>query len=363
MNGKNQKNQGYIIKLGTFMKLFIIFLLITFGVVAEDKTIVGSGNWTYEVLTDAIELPKAHASGVQDYHGVAVDSLGRVYVGYYSKKVDSKTRSVARFNYDAASTSPFTFDRFLGDSSWVPNRVHGVNIIGNSQVGERLLLVYNKQQVILCDLDGNVDKKGTFLIKNKVFKKASDGNKSPKSESIGIYDGYATNKLYELKLNDGSLTGHVHGAKGRKADHTDTAHGIGVDPNGDYVIADRGNKRLVWRSPDFKPRMSKKNPFKQLQLATPGLEVCNVQFKGDVAVVPCLNAKIAILEKSDKEECGYALSTVLSMPKELIKLGYDGIHDVNFSNDMKYLIVAVWQRKKNIPPKLFALRRLANQKK
>ena len=74
--------------------------------------------------------------------------------------------------------------------------------------------------------------------------------------------------------------------------------------------------------------------------------------------MPCLNAKIAFLKKSTKEECGYEIAAVLTMPKELVKQGYDGIHDINFSKDMKYLIIAVWQRNKKTPPRLFALRKV-----
>ena len=341
------------------MRLLILFFIVCLSTESADKIILGEGRWQYEFLPQAIQLPSEHAAGVQDYHGVAVDSKGRVFVGYYSKKTSSITRSVARFTYHPDSDTPFKFDKFLGDSSWVPNRIHGVNIFRNSKNEERLLLVYNKQQVIVCDLDGNIDKEECFNKKSPVFKKASDGHKSPLSDKIAVYDGYATNKLYALDKSTGIVTGHSHGAKGKGNDKTSTAHGIGVDPQGNYVIADRGNKRLVWRTPEFKPLMSAKKSFEQLQLATPGLEVCNVQFFKDAAVLPCLNAKIAFMEKSAENECGYEITSVLKMPAELIKKGYDGIHDVNFSSDLNYLIVAVWQRKRNVPPVLFALKRVA----
>ena len=69
------------------------------------------------------------------------------------------------------------------------------------------------------------------------------------------------------------------------------------------------------------------------------------------------------MEKSTKSECGYEITSTLVMPKDLIQKGYDGIHDVNFTNDLKYLIVAVWQRKRNVPPTLFALKRLVPEGK
>ena len=342
--------------------IFVLITLLSLGLAAEEKIMLGSGRWTFEFMPNAIQLPAKHAKGIQDYHGVAVDSNGRVYIGYYTKNGNSETRAIARFNYKPESETPFVFDRFIGDSSWVKDRLHGLNIVKTHDGEERLLIVYNKQQVILCDLDGRIDVEHTFKVRHKEIQKGSDGHKSPHSEHLGVYDGYATNILHELNL-DGSKTGHSHGEKGTGLDHTNTAHGMGVDPNGNLVIADRGNKRLVWRQPDLKPLLSKKNPEKHVQLATPGLEVCNVQFQKDYAVLPCLNSRIAFLKKSDKEECGYELESSFAMPRDLVKQGFDGIHDANFSIDGKYVIVAVWQRNRKIPPRLFALKRVEEKSK
>jgi len=344
------------------LRICLIFLITSAFLNAQDKEILGSGKWTFEFLPKGILLPEEHAKKVQDYHGVAVDSQGRVYVGYYTKKADQDTRSVARFNYNPGQNPPFKFDRFLGDTSWVKARLHGLNVIKTKSGEERVLLVYNTHMVILCDLDGNIDKEMTFKAQHKQFRKASDGHYSPLSAQLGIYDGYATNVLHEMDFN-GSLTNKKHGSKGKGLDKTNTAHGVGLDPAGNYVIADRGNKRLVWRKPDFKPLLSKKDPSKHVQLATPGLEVCNVQFKDDYAVLPCLNSRIAFLKKSSDSESGYELDSYFAMPKNLIKQGYDGIHDVNFSIDGKYLIVAVWQRNRKIPPRLFALKKVSEKSK
>ena len=344
------------------IRLLILTLIFHSTIFAQGKEILGSGKWTFEFLPEGIQLPKEHAKKVQDYHGVAVDSQGRVYIGYYTKKADKNTRTVARFDYNPGQNPPFTFDRFLGDASWVKARLHGLNVIKTKSGEERLLLVYNTHMIILCDLDGNIDKEMTFKAQHKQFRKASDGHYSPLSAQLGIYDGYATNILHEMDFS-GSLTNKSHGSKGKGLDKTNTAHGVGLDPAGNYVIADRGNKRLVWRKPDFKPLLSKKGPQRHVQLATPGLEVCNVQFQKDYAVLPCLNSKIAFLKKSASEECGYELDSYFSMPKHLVKLGYDGIHDVNFSIDGNYLIVAVWQRSRKIPPRLFALKRVSEKSK
>ena len=340
---------------------FIIFLSLALSAnqaVAENQ-IVGEGKWKFEFLSNGISLPTKHVANVQDYHGVAVDSKGRVYIAYYSNKQTNETRTVARFNYTPDGKAPFTFDRFLGDLSWVDDRIHGLNIIMNNKGEERLLLVYNKNKVILCDLDGRVDVDDSWIIKHSVFGKATDGNRSPLSKHIGVFDGYNSNILHEMHLHDGTRTGLKHGGKGAGFDQTSTAHGIGVDLQGRYVVADRGNKRLVWQNPSFEPIRSKEDGNKQLQLATPGLEVCNVSFSADgSAVLPALNARIGFLKKSSDTECGYEMDGFISMPPELVERGYDGIHDVNFSIDKKYLIVAVWQRNKKTPPRLFALRRI-----
>ncbi|NQZ59057.1 MAG: hypothetical protein HRT88_16515 [Lentisphaeraceae bacterium] len=210
----------------------------------------------------------------------------------------------------------------------------------------------------LCDLDGNTNVEQSLNIENKLFKKASGGNYSQKSSALAVYDGYASNKLHELHIQDGSHAGHIHGSKGMGLNKTKTAHGMTVDQGGNYDIAERGNKRLVWHQPDCTALLSSQNPQKHVQRATPSLEVCNVHCKDDFAVLPCLNSSIAFLKKSDKEECGDEIDSSFKMPAELIKQGYDGIHDINFSQDNKYLIVAVWQCNKKLVPILFALRRI-----
>jgi hypothetical protein len=343
---------------------FLLCLLLASHLLAQDSPrIIGEGDYQFEFLPEGISIPKSHQDHVQDYHGVAVDDKGRIYIAYYSSKQTKATRTVARFNYTPTEKNPFTFDRFLGDSSWVAGRVHGLNIIKNDQGEERLLLVYNSQKVILCDLDGNVDKADSWIVKHAQFGKATDGNRSPLSTHLGVYDGYKSNLLHPLHIHDGSRTGHKHGGRGKGLEKTNTAHGIGVDLEGRYVVADRGNKRLVWLNPEFQPLKSKNDASKQLQLATPDLEVCNVQFSSDgSAVLPALNAKIGFLKKSIKSECGYVIDGSITMPADLVKLGYDGIHDVNFSIDKKFLIVAVWQRNRATPPRLFALKRVELKK-
>lgn len=303
---------------------------------------------------DAIQLPAEHHVNVQDYHGVAVDSKGRVYIGYHSSQVNENTRCVARFNYSPQANPPFQFDRFLGTHKWVSGRLHGLNIILNEQGQERLLLVYNKQKVILCDLEGQIKQKG-FQVLHRVFGKASDGNKSSKSKGIGIFDGYKSNIFHELDLLDGHLTGHHTGCKGHSHGQTNTAHGVGLDPDGNYVVADRGNQRLTWWNPDMTPLMIS---GKQKQMSMQGFEVCNIAFQDDVAVVPALNSRLAILGLSSTNESGLELLSQLDIPKAYIEKGYDGVHDANFTLDHKYIVVAVWQRNKQVAPTLFALQRI-----
>ena len=79
--------------------------------------------------------------------------------------------------------------------------------------------------------------------------------------------------------------------------------------------------------------------------------------------MPCLNASRAFLEKSATEECGWKIASSFKMPKDLIRKGYDGIHDANFSVDGKFVIVAVWRRGKKGQARLFVLKKLDTQVK
>ena len=324
--------------------------------VSISKELLGQGDWKFNIISNAIKLPDQHHKPVQDYHGVAVDSLGRVYIGYYSRKSTAETRAVARFIYQPDKTPVFKLDKFIGDKSWNDGRLHGLNIV-KIDGKEKLLLVYNKKKVILADLDGNLEK-GWKMESNK-FRKASDGHLSPKGKQVAVFDGYSSNVLYGLDKKTGKLTGATSGGRGKGNGKTSTAHGLGVDPDGNYVVADRGNKRLLWWTPDLKPLMikDKDGKLKQKQLAMPGLEVCNVAFEGKYAVVPSLNASIAIIGPDDSSESGYKIISKFKIPAEYVKLGYDGIHDANFTKDFKYIVVSTWQRKRNVAPCLFLLKR------
>ena len=317
--------------------------------------VLGQNNWQYKILTNVINLPHKHHVNVQDYHGVAIDNKGRAYIAYYSKKTNEQSRTLVRFNYNPSKTIPFQLDRFLGDESWIDGRVHGLNIISDHDRKEKLVLVYNKNRVRICDLDGQ----GGWGVSEKVFNKATDGNRSPKSKNLAVYDGYASNLLYGLDLKTGAINNKPKSGRGAGDAKTNTAHGIGVDPEGNYVIADRSNKRLVWRNPDLTPLMIKdvNGKLKQKQLAMPSLEVCNVAFKDQIAVVPCLNASIAIIGPNPEKPGHYKILSKFKMPKKYIDLGYDGIHDANFTNDLKYIVVSTWQRKRNIAPRVFVLER------
>ena len=66
-------------------RILALLFFLALSLTAEDRILLGSGRWTYELLPDAIQLPEAHRDAVQDYHGVAVDSQGRVYFGLLEK--------------------------------------------------------------------------------------------------------------------------------------------------------------------------------------------------------------------------------------------------------------------------------------
>ncbi len=334
----------------------LIVATLAAPVLAAEQPILGQGNWQYRLRTDAIALPAEHHANVQDYHGVAVDAKGRVYIGYYSSKANDHTRTVARFTYDPKANPPFKLDKFLGTKDWVAGRLHGLNIVRNDAGQERLLLVYNKHRVILCDLDGHVENKG-FAVEHKHFGKATDGNRARHTHGFGIFDGYKSNKFVELKQN-GALAGTITGGRGKGNGQTSTAHGVGVDPEGHFVVADRGNQRLTWWKSDLHPLMV---GDKQKQMAMKGFEVCNVAFAGNVAVVPALNARLAIIGPDPAGQAGYKILSSLVIPPAFIQKGYDGVHDANFTPDHRYIVVAVWQRKRNVPPRLFALERVGSE--
>jgi hypothetical protein len=322
--------------------------LVAAALAAAPHTIV-DGNVKLTPVANMIRLPAGHEEFVVDYHGVACDSLGRVYVLYNSMQRFAHTRALARFHYtfdEASNRGWCVFDTFLGTRALADGTPHGLNVVSLRRDGdvpvEGLLIVNAEGTVSFMDLDGNVTWTRSLN---------TDGSTKPTSAAaaardaaiVGVVDGYGTSTNLVLETAQGEPIGRT-GSKGNGDGQSTTNHGIDVDPDGYFVVADRGNTRLTWwHSDTFEPVLV---DGRQRTLDMAGLQVCSLSFYKEWAVVPCLNSKLVFLKRDPAITPGYKLVAVLQIPDELIQIGIDGIHDAGFTPDGRYIIVGVWERRR-----------------
>jgi hypothetical protein len=306
---------------------------------------ISDGPVTLRPIPGMIRLPLEHEQCAIDYHAVARDSLGRIYVLYNSLDRTASTRALARFRLeiDESGDETFKFERFLGTRDWAEGTPHSLEIsVSRSDNGDRyecMTIVNNDGTIIHADIDGR--ELWNSSISNFGPKAPTCAAVDPHGEIVAVVDGYGTNKNYVYS----GLTGKIEKTTGEEGDgdgQSRTNHGITLEPNGNFVVADRGNERLTWWSEDDLRPLIKDGS--QVALNLPDLQVCNISFYGECAVVPCLNSKLAFLAPDGAAPCGYKLVAVVTMPSFLIAAGIDGIHDAEFSQDGRYLIVSVWER-------------------
>jgi hypothetical protein len=313
--------------------------------IREQNFQLTDGPVTLKPVPNLIRLPLDHERRVIDYHAIARDNQGRIYVLYNSNQRAADTRALARFHYegDSPGQERIIFDTFLGARDWADGTPHGLNISRcrntDGLVEELMAIVNNDGTIILADLDGR---------ERWRHAPSPDGPKAPTSavaaidaDSVAVVDGYATNSNFLFSKLSARIVNKT-GSEGCDDGQSKTNHGIDLDPDGHFVIADRGNTRLTWWTAEsLVPLMYGQ---RQVTLDMRGLQVCNTSFLGRYAVVPCLNSKLAFLAPDGGTTSGYRVAAVITMPHELIAAGIDGIHDAEFTPDGRFIIVAVWER-------------------
>jgi hypothetical protein len=313
------------------------------------RVVLSHGELTVEPIANLIRLPAGHEEHVIDYHAVARDSCGRIYVLYNSLQRFPHTRALARFHYlydEQNGEGRFVFDTFLGTRAWAEGTVHGLSISrevrpDGSAGEEQLLIVNNDGTIILADLDGNV--RWQLSLNDDGPLKPTAAVAATRSASFGVVDGYGNNANFVYSSWSGEIVA-VTGAKGSGDGQSSTNHGVDVDPDGNFVVADRGNTRLTWWTADtFEPIVTR---GLQRRLDMPELQVCGVSFLENRAVVACLNSKLAFLAPDEHGAAGYKVVAVFELPEALIAAGIDGVHDAEFTPDGRYVVVAVWERRR-----------------
>lgn len=317
---------------------------------ASTRYLLNSGPVTIEPIVEFIRMPAGHEEYVVDFHGIARDSQGRIYVLYNSLQRFPHTRALARFHYvydEASDKGRCVFDSFLGTRAWAEGTVHGLHIgrrtLPDGSLEECIVITNNDGTLILANIDGEEIWQRSLIGSGPTAPTAASMSRS--GEVIGVVDGYGTSHNFLVRAADGEIFS-TSGAKGSNDCQSFTNHGIDLCPDGSFVVADRGNRRLTWWNGETLEPISVNGQQRKLDL--PGLEICGIAFFERFAVVPCLNSALTFLAADAADAPGWRLLGSVSMPKELRDAGIDGIHDAEFTADGRYIVIGVWERHRTL---------------
>lgn len=257
-------------------------VVLAAGKGADDKVILGSGDYTFEWVKGWAKLPE----GVkyEKTHGcVAVDSKGRVYMNSDSDH--------AVLIWDADGKFVKSWDKgFKGGT-------HGMTIVKEGDQEVMYLAHLGRHEVVKTTLDGDVllalpfpDKAGVYTDKNQ-YRPTAIGV-APNGD-VYAADGYGRHWIHQYNAKGEYLKSW--GAAPAEPWKLNNPHGIYVDTRKDppvVVVADRGNSRLLMFSLDAK----------FLGVVTEELRLPCHTHAGPAGelVVPDLNGRVTILDKNNK---------------------------------------------------------------
>lgn len=264
----------------------------------QQELIVGQGEHKYKVDHGFFQLPDQFSWQVT--HNVAVDKAGNVYVIHEG---DGKLKDhPAIFVFDTAGKYVRSFGKeFQGGG-------HGIEV--HTEGSEEFLYVaayQNKKTFAKLTLTGEHvwDRKAPMQTKIYAAKEDSDGNSAwgrdrfmPTNIAFrddgGFYvaDGYGAWCVHRYDAKGDYVS--TFGKPGKADGEFNLPHGIWIDDRDkkagkQIVVADRGNMRLQWFT------------LEGIHVRTQGgfLLPANIDSRGDLLLVPELQAQITLLDKEN----------------------------------------------------------------
>ncbi len=301
----------------------------------EPRVRVGDGTHTYDWIENWVKIPDT-ASGRANgrTHGIVVTAAGRVIVFHQANP--------AVLVFDAEGRLLFSWgDRFAG--------AHGMTLVREGN-GEFLWLTdEHSGEVVKTSFAGRT----VMNLRRPDIAVYRNGNYAPTwvavhEERLGgngdvwVADGYGMNLVHRYDRR-GNYVASIDGTEGTAGAFA-CPHGIRMDyRTGDpeLYIADRGNRRFQVYDPEGRFKRAFGSEF----LSCP----CASTAVGDDLVVPELNARLDILDRSDRLVCSLGDNTPAcelpgwpDHPKELLSPGrFNSPHAVA-SDAVGNLYVVEW---------------------
>jgi hypothetical protein len=278
----------------------------TFGapaiVGASDKTdakplILGSGDHTYECITDWAKLPDNIHFG--NTHAVQETADGRIFVHHTGQE------SVCVFDPDG---------KFI--ESWGKEYVgaaHGMDLRKEGSEEFLYLAPTGQHRVVKTNLKGEV----VFALEYPKDAKKADGTPCYPDEKTYVPTFIAFGPNGDFYVTDGYGAGFVHryngkgeyissfAGKGNADDQTNCPHGIYLDAressNPLLVVADRGHHRLQYFTLDGKlDHLVTNDKPEENQNETGKLRAtCHFNIRGEEILIPDLRGRVTVLDKSN----------------------------------------------------------------
>ncbi len=207
--------------------------------------VIGSGQYTYEVIHDWGELPPEIRYG--NTHGVCEDSQGFIYVHHTVHKDSQSDHAMAVFDAD---------EKFV--TSWgaeFKGGAHGLHIHREGREDFLYLCDKNRGLVVKLTTKGEQVWAIGYPDRSEAYQKDANGQRpkysptnlaiSPEG-SIYVADGYGSSYINQYS-SEGEYV-RTFGGKGDEAGQLNCPHGLIVDTrhagNSILAVADRGNNRI-----------------------------------------------------------------------------------------------------------------------
>lgn len=250
------------------------------------RPVVGSGEFTYEVVHDWLPAPKHLLYG--DTHGVAQDSHGRIYIAHTVHPSSVSRDAICVF--DAKG-------KFI--ESWGSVFAGGAHGLDVRKEGRDEFLYHcdtRRRLVVKTDLNGKLIWEAGVPMESGVYPDA--GRWCPTNVAFApdgdlfVGDGYGSS--YILRYSKDGQFKSIVAKPGSGKGEVNSPHGLWVDHRGKeprLAVADRSNRRIQYLDMEGN----------HLGFVTDGIRLpCHFKAKDGFLLVPDLESIVTVLDRNDK---------------------------------------------------------------